>query len=67
MNPYIHAKALLVDCTAGTCALGFVGSENFSAGSLGYNREVGVIFDTAAELAKVKSAIDLDFGHGVSQ
>ena len=34
-NPYIHAKAILVDCTA-TCTKGFVGSENFSAGSLGY-------------------------------
>jgi cardiolipin synthase A/B len=61
-NPYIHAKAIVVD---GTVA--FVGSENFSAGSLGYNRELGVIFDTAAEVAKVKSAIDTDFGRGTAQ
>jgi cardiolipin synthase A/B len=66
-NPYIHAKAIAVDCAGGTCARGFVGSENFSAGSLGYNREVGVIFDTTVELAKLKTAIDLDFGHGVAQ
>jgi cardiolipin synthase A/B len=66
-NPYIHAKAILVDCVAGTCAKGFVGSENFSGGSLGYNREVGVVFDTTAELAKMKTAIDLDFSHGVAQ
>ena len=33
----IHAKALVVDG-----ARAFVGSENFSGGSLGYNREVGV-------------------------
>ena len=45
-NPYIHAKAVIVDCVAGTCARGFVGSENFSGGSLGYNRELGVIFDS---------------------
>ena len=45
-NPYIHAKAVLVDCvTQTTCVRGFVGSENFSAGSLGYNRELGVILD----------------------
>jgi phosphatidylserine/phosphatidylglycerophosphate/cardiolipin synthase-like enzyme len=66
-NPYIHAKAILVDCVAGTCAKGFVGSENFSAGSLGYNRELGVVFDNAAELAKIKTAIDLDFSRGVAQ
>jgi phosphatidylserine/phosphatidylglycerophosphate/cardiolipin synthase-like enzyme len=66
-HPYIHSKAVLVDCSGTTCARGFVGSENFSAGSLGYNRELGVIFDTKAELAKVKSAIDTDFAAGVAQ
>jgi phosphatidylserine/phosphatidylglycerophosphate/cardiolipin synthase-like enzyme len=66
-NPYIHAKAILVDCANGTCASGFVGSENFSAGSLGYNREVGVIFDVAAELAKIKTAIDIDYSKGIPQ
>jgi cardiolipin synthase A/B len=66
-NPYIHAKAIVVDCAAGTCARGFVGSENFSAGSVGYNRELGVIFDSASELAKVETAIDTDFAAGVAQ
>ncbi len=67
-NPYIHAKAIVIDCaTAATCTRGFVGSENFSAGSLGYNREVGVIFDTQAELAKIKTAIDRDFAAGVAR
>ena len=66
-NPYIHAKAILVDCSGTTCARGFVGSENFSAGSLGYNRELGVITDAATELAKVKAAIDTDFAAGVAQ
>jgi phosphatidylserine/phosphatidylglycerophosphate/cardiolipin synthase-like enzyme len=66
-NPYIHAKAILVDCAGTTCAKGFVGSENFSGGSLGYNRELGVIFDNGPELAKIKTAIDTDFSHGVAQ
>jgi phosphatidylserine/phosphatidylglycerophosphate/cardiolipin synthase-like enzyme len=66
-NPYIHAKAIVVDCVAGTCARGYVGSENFSGGSLGYNRELGVIFGNAAELAKIKTTIDADFSRGVAQ
>ncbi len=66
-KPYIHAKAVVVDCTGTTCARGFVGSENFSTGSLSYNRELGVIFTTASELAKVKAAIDTDFAAGTAQ
>lgn len=66
-NPYIHSKAIVIDCMGTSCARGFVGSENFSAGSLGYNRELGVIFSTASELAKVKAAIDTDFAAGVAQ
>jgi len=66
-NPYIHAKAIVIDCVGTACARGFVGSENFSAGSLGYNRELGVIFTAPAELAKLKTAIDTDFAAGVAQ
>jgi phosphatidylserine/phosphatidylglycerophosphate/cardiolipin synthase-like enzyme len=66
-NPYIHSKAMTIDCTGVSCARGFVGSENFSAGSLGYNREVGVIFSAPAELAKVQAAINTDFAAGVAQ
>jgi phosphatidylserine/phosphatidylglycerophosphate/cardiolipin synthase-like enzyme len=66
-NPYIHAKAIVIDCTASSCTRGYVGSENFSAGSLTYNRELGVIFDTSAELKKVKAAIDTDFANGTAQ
>ena len=57
----------MVDCVSGTCAQGFVGSENFSGGSLGYNRELGVIFDVPAELSKVETAIATDFAHGTAQ
>lgn len=66
-NPYIHAKAIVVDCVAGVCAHAFIGSENFTANSLGHNRELGVVFDTASEVAKVKTAIDKDFAAGTPQ
>ncbi|MEP6864945.1 MAG: phospholipase D-like domain-containing protein [Deltaproteobacteria bacterium] len=66
-HPFIHAKAIVIDCVGTSCTRGFIGSENFSAGSLGYNRELGVIFSTASELAKVKAAIDTDFAAGVVQ
>jgi phosphatidylserine/phosphatidylglycerophosphate/cardiolipin synthase-like enzyme len=61
-NPYIHSKAIVVDG-----AKAFVGSENFTGGSLGYNRELGVIFNNASEVAKVASAISTDFSHGTPQ
>jgi phosphatidylserine/phosphatidylglycerophosphate/cardiolipin synthase-like enzyme len=66
-NPYIHAKAIVVDCNGTSCARGFVGSENFSTGSLSYNRELGVVVKASGELAKVKTAIDADFAAGVAQ
>ena len=68
-NPYIHAKAIVIDCDGGTtaCTKGFVGSENFSAGSLGYNRELGVIFDDATQLGKVAGAIEGDYANGKAQ
>ncbi len=66
-SPYIHAKAIVIDCAGTSCKSGFVGSENFSAGSLGYNRELGVIFSTQTELAKVESAIATDYAAGTAQ
>lgn len=58
-SPYVHAKAIVVD---GQTA--FVGSENLSAGSLKYNRELGVIFGAPAEVQKVAATIAADFGRG---
>ncbi len=55
----IHAKAIVVDG-----ARAYVGSENFSGGSLGYNRELGVYFSQASEVAKVQSTIQSDFAAG---
>jgi phosphatidylserine/phosphatidylglycerophosphate/cardiolipin synthase-like enzyme len=57
----IHAKAIVVDG-----ARAYVGSENFSGGSLGYNRELGVYFTEASEVAKVESTIQGDFAGGAT-
>ena len=66
-NPYIAGKTILIDCVTGTCARGYVGSENFTANSLGYNRELGVILSNAAELGKVYTAMSSDYSHGTPQ
>jgi phosphatidylserine/phosphatidylglycerophosphate/cardiolipin synthase-like enzyme len=55
----IHAKAIVVDG-----ARAYVGSENFSGGSLGYNRELGVIFDDPAAVDAVQAAIVDDIKGG---
>ena len=60
-TPYIHAKTLVAD---GTTA--YVGSENFSTGSLQYNRELGVIFSIASEVQKISSTISSDFSKGTA-
>jgi phosphatidylserine/phosphatidylglycerophosphate/cardiolipin synthase-like enzyme len=61
-NYYVHAKSIVVDG-----AYAYVGSENFSAGSLGYNRELGVLTDTASEVAKVATTTASDFAAGTPQ
>jgi phosphatidylserine/phosphatidylglycerophosphate/cardiolipin synthase-like enzyme len=58
-NPYIHAKAIVVDG-----ARAYVGSENFTTGSLQYNRELGVITTNAASAAIVETTIAADFKAG---
>jgi cardiolipin synthase A/B len=60
-TPYIHAKAIVVDGVHS-----YVGSANFTSGSLTGNRELGVLFDTAAEVAKVATTIDTDFKAGTA-
>ena len=62
-DPYIHAKTILVDCSTGTCARGFVGSENMTTGSLEYNRELGVILTDATQLGVVYTAVSTDFAN----
>ena len=60
-TPYVHAKAMVTDKTTA-----YVGSENFSTGSLQYNRELGVVFSIASEVTKVESTIVADFGKGTA-
>ncbi len=68
-NPYIHGKAIAIDCNGSTtsCVSGWIGSENMSANSLSHNRELGVIFGDAAEIAKVETAFNTDFAAGTAQ
>jgi phosphatidylserine/phosphatidylglycerophosphate/cardiolipin synthase-like enzyme len=60
-KPYIHAKTLVVDG-----ARAYVGSENFSTGSLLYNRELGVVFAVPSEVAKITTTINADFAAGTA-
>lgn len=59
-NPYVAGKTILVDCSTGACARGYVGSENMTANSLDNNRELGVILSNATELGKIYATVDAD-------
>ena len=58
-SPYVHAKGIVADG-----ASAYVGSENFTTGSLQYNRELGVITTNAASVAEVAKTIAQDFSAG---
>ena len=60
-SPYIHAKALATD---GTRA--YVGSANFTTGSLQYNRELGVITADTTALGQIETSIGTDFNNGTA-
>jgi phosphatidylserine/phosphatidylglycerophosphate/cardiolipin synthase-like enzyme len=60
-NPTIHAKAIVVDG-----ARAYIGSMNFTYNSLASNREVGLITDATAEIAKVSKTIGDDFAIGTA-
>ena len=66
-NPYIHAKAILVDCATGPCTNGFIGSENMTTGSLLYNRELGLTLNDATMLGQVLGAMNNDFANATKQ
>jgi cardiolipin synthase len=53
---YIHAKVLLVDATTG-----FVGSQNFSAGSLDDNRELGITLTDRPILSSLAQTFAADY------
>jgi phosphatidylserine/phosphatidylglycerophosphate/cardiolipin synthase-like enzyme len=57
---YIHAKAVVAD--AGTSAAQmFVGSENFSAASLRYNRELGIRTTNTPVIGAVAAVLSADY------
>ena len=49
-----------------TATRAFVGSENFTAGSLGYNRELGVMTADPTALGQLETAINTDFKAGTA-
>jgi len=55
-NFYIHAKMILVDDT-----VAFLGSENFSNGSLNDNRELGIILSDPALIQTLSATFSADF------
>jgi cardiolipin synthase A/B len=62
---YIHAKSVLADYGTPQAKL-FLGSENFTADSLGKNRELGLIFSDAACMTGVYNALTTDFKKGTA-
>ena len=60
-SPDMHAKVIVADGERL-----FIGSQNFTANALDQNREVGILTDAPAEVAKVKSQIAADFTKGVT-
>ena len=60
-TPYIHAKSMVIDGDAA-----YVGSENYTFGSLSHNREIGVVFDAPAAVATVLATTQADFASGTS-
>jgi phosphatidylserine/phosphatidylglycerophosphate/cardiolipin synthase-like enzyme len=57
---YIHAKVIVVD--AGTASeKAFVGSENFSTASMGYNRELGITTNDPAIVNQLAKTLGQDY------
>ena len=59
---YIHAKMITV--TSGGSTQGFAGSENFSGGSMGFNRELGIRLDSSTDssaISVLNGTFDTDF------
>ncbi len=61
-SPYIHAKAFVADG-----GLAFVGSENVTASSLDFNRELGILFTDAAAIQRLAATFEKDWQKGVER
>jgi cardiolipin synthase A/B len=57
---YIHAKAVVADAGMSDQQI-FVGSENFSKASLGYNRELGIRTANKAVISVISATLAADF------
>jgi phosphatidylserine/phosphatidylglycerophosphate/cardiolipin synthase-like enzyme len=57
---YIHAKAVDADASRSGQQL-FVGSENFSKASLGYNRELGIRTTNSAVISAISATLAADY------
>jgi cardiolipin synthase A/B len=57
---YIHAKAVVADAGRSDQQL-FVGSENFSKASLGYNRELGIRTANKAVISVINATLAADY------
>ena len=55
-STYIHAKAIVADGK-----LAFIGSENFSDGSLDANRELGLLFSKSDVVAQLEAVFRSDW------
>ncbi len=60
-DPYVHAKVIVADN-----ARAYIGSINFTATSMRSNREIGLITDAPAEVAKVVTTTAADFRAGTA-
>jgi phosphatidylserine/phosphatidylglycerophosphate/cardiolipin synthase-like enzyme len=58
---YIHAKAVVADAGRSDQQI-FVGSENFSKASLGYNRELGLRTANKAVISVINATLAADYG-----
>lgn len=56
---YIHAKVFLVDSTSA-----FVGSQNMTSTSIDQNREIGIVIDDPAGIARIARAFAADWRIG---
>ncbi len=57
---YIHAKAVIADAGRSDQQV-FVGSENFSKASLGYNRELGLRTANKAVISAISATLAADY------
>ncbi len=61
-KPYIHAKAFIVDGK-----LAFLGSQNLTATSLEFNRELGVLISDSAVISEMSAVFREDWDHAVDR